>query len=389
MKIQHGYGDKRIIVRKLCLFLLFLCFIIVVSPDGETKEVRSEKRIPLSLSTRGDDELGYIYGEFSKLLPDGILDSDGAVGIFGLEEVYDYLSELVCSSGSGFLKELAFLFGIAVIFALAEMLGAESGGVSETVRAGACICFSVPMLTSFMDKIAEASAGMSSGCEFFSGVIPLLCSVAAIGGGTAVAATSGASMSITLGLVSRVLVSNLLPLATFLYTAAIVSSFDTGQKTQRILKGARTVFNFLMGAASVILLATVGLQSVIASAKDTLAVRSAKYAISGMIPAVGGTISSTLSTLISGASVMMSTMGAASVAALSLTMGKPLAVLLLYRFAIQLCIGFSSLFGSVFAEKLFESFRSSLDSVLVALCSTLIIFILEVVVFMKTGVPVS
>jgi hypothetical protein len=87
--------------------------------------------------------------------------------------------------------------------------------------------------------------------------------------------------------------------------------------------------------------------------------------------------------------MMMSTMGAASVAALSLTMGKPLAVLLLYRFAIQLCIGFSSLFGSFFAEKLFESLRSALDSVLVALCSTLIIFILEVVVFMKTGVPVS
>ena len=350
--------------------------------------MRERSFLLISANSQGDDELSYIYGEFSELLPDGILDSDGTVGIFGLEEVFDYLTELVSSAGNGFVEELAFLFGIAVIFALAELFGTESGGAAETVRAGACICLSVPMLTSFMDKVSVVATGMESGCDFFSGIIPLLCSVAAIGGGGAVATTSGASMSITLGLVSRVLVSNLLPLATFIYTASIISSFDTGQKTQRILKGTRTVYNFLIGAASVIMLATVGLQSVIASAKDTLAVRSAKYAISGMIPAVGGTISSTLSTLISGASVMMGSMGAASVAALALTMGKPLVVLLLYRFAIQLCVGFSSLFGSVFAEKLFESLRSALDSVLVALCSTLIIFILEVVVFMKTGVPV-
>ena len=68
-------------------------------------------------------------------------------------------------------------------------------------------------------------------------------------------------------------------------------------------------------------------------------------------------------------------------------MGAPLVTLLLYRFAMQLCVSFAGLVGAGFAERFLESLRSALDCVLTVLCSALIIFILEVVIFMKTGVP--
>ena len=389
MKIQHGYRDNVKILRKCYLFLLMLIVIAVLHREGDAtvSEVasfsRSEYGLPIA-----DGELEDIYEEFSRLLPDGIFDGEGEVGIGGIVEVYDYIRGAVSESGGAFLGDLALFMGVVLIFAVAELLGAEQGELADTVKVGACICLAVPILSSAMEKVTAVSEGMLSGCEFFSGIIPLLCSVCAIGGGTGTAAASGASMSITLSLVSRLLASNLLPLATFIFSASLISSFDTGRGTQRILKSAKNLFTFVMGAATVVLLATVGLQSVITSAKDTLAIRSAKYAISGMIPAVGGTISATLSTLITGASVMMSTMGAASVAALAVTMGTPLVSLLIYRFAIQLCISFCGLVGAGFAERFLESLRSSLDCILGVLCSSLIIFILEVVVFMKTGVPV-
>jgi hypothetical protein len=333
-------------------------------------------------------ELESIYSEFKKLLPSGFGEGDDAVGFLGIGELIEFFKSTLFDTSGAFLRLLALFVGVAMLLALAELMCAESSN-AETLRSVAAICVSVPVFESYAEMISEASVGLRSGCELFSGMIPLLCSVSAIGGGSTTAAASATSMSLSLSLISGVLVGNLFPLAITVFICAVVSSFDTGQGTRRIAKSVRSLFGFALGAATTLLVSTVALQSVVSSAKDSVALRGARFAINGMIPAVSGTVGATLGTLVSGASVLLSTMGATGVSALAVTVGVPLFRIFTYRLALQLAIAFSGMIGAELSERFLDSLRSALDLLISVMAATLLVFVFEVVIFMKTAVPVS
>jgi hypothetical protein len=333
-------------------------------------------------------ELENIYEEFKKLLPAGLGETDDVAGIFGIGEVMDFLKSTLFDTSGSFLKMLALFVGVATLLALADVLSAENSN-AEVIRSVSAICVSVPLFTVFYDMISEASVGLQSGCELFAGMIPLLCSVAALGGGGATAAASGTSMSFTLSLISGISVRNLFPLAIAVFICSVVSSFDTGQGTRRIARSVRTLFGFVLGASTTLLVSTVALQSIVSSAKDSVALRGARFVINGMIPAVSGTVGATLGTLVSGASVLLSTMGATGVVALAMTVGVPLFRIFTYRFALQLAVAFCGMIGAEHSERFLDSLRSSVDLIISVMASTLLTFVFEMVIFMKTAVPGS
>lgn len=331
-------------------------------------------------------ELDKIYEEFRGILAPFLKNGEDVSGMIGLSEVASFVRGLFTDASGDFLRMLALFVGISVLLALADLFSSDYGS-AHVVRAGAVACISPPLFNCFSDVLSEVSAGLDSGCELFGGMIPLLCSVFAAGGGGATAAASASSMSLSLSFVSGILSANLYPAAMLMFVFAILVSFDTGQGTKRILKGVRSFFTFVLGAATTVMAATVSLQGVISSAKDNAAIRGARYAINGMVPAVSTTVGATLGTLISGASVLISTMGTSGTVALAVTLGTPLLRIIVCRFAVRCAASFSAIIGAQTAEGLFDSLLSALDFLISVLAASVVIFILEVVVFMKAAIP--
>ena len=343
-----------------------------------------------TMSTEGaldgaENELDRIFDELSSLLPPGIDAEDGEIlDTVGIPSVLGWIGNELSGNGMGTVKTFLLFFGISLLFAVSELVCSELGELSATLKATVSVCMTLPVLKSARDMISAVTEGLNSGSEFFSGAVPLLCSVAAIGGGVNAATVSGAATSVSLSFVSGFLTKNLLPISALIFSVSLISSFDTGQGTRRVAKGIKNLFNFFIGAVTVVLLGTLGLQSVVASSRDTVALRGVKYASSGMVPVAGGTLSGALSTLVSGANVMMSSMGALSVISIIAFMGAPLVCMLLYRFGIELCITFSELVGASFGQSFFEAFRGAIDSLIAVLASSTVIYIMQIVVFMKS-----
>ena len=331
-------------------------------------------------------ELDKIYEEFRDLLSPFVKSGEDISGMIGLSEVASFIGGLFTDASGSFLRMLALFVGISVLLALADLFSSDYG-CAHVVRAGAVACVSAPLFNCFSELLSDVSVGLKSGCELFGGMIPLLCSVFAAGGSGATAAASASSMSLSLSFVSGILSANLYPAAMLIFIFAIFVSFDTGQGTRRILKSVRSFFTFVFGAAATVMAATVSLQGVISSAKDNAALRGARYAINGMVPAVSTTVGATLGTLISGASVLISTMGTSGTVALAVTLGAPLLRIIICRFAVRCASSFSGIIGAQSAEELFDSLTSALDFLISVLAAAVVIFILEVVVFMKAAIP--
>lgn len=324
------------------------------------------------------DELDKIYEDFIEAMPEGIPKSTEEIkGFSGIGEVFSLIT-LALTSGESMSTLLLFL-AVGILIALSENLVADTDS-SDTSRSALLIILSIPVFNIMKDLVLEVSESIYSGSDIFSGIIPAVTGLLAVGSGTSASALSGAGMSASLGFVTRVLADGLLPLSAMMFSISMVSSFDTGGITEGAAKGIRGIFNFFIGISSLVIIAVVGMQTVVAVSADNLALKSAKYAISGMIPVVGNTVSGALSALIAGVKLLSSSVGAVSVIALLSAFGAPLIRLLFYRFALFLCITVTSFSGGGFGAKFFTSVRGALDTLIAVLASSSLIYIFEVII---------
>ena len=347
----------------------------------ETEKNKKEKSIFESgaLATEAGDELENLYDLFISRLPEGVsYNPEDMSGMSGVEEAFDWLFSSLSSEKNA--KTLALFVMVGIFISLAEIFASDIGSEASGVKAAVCVILSAPVFKAMADVVSEVAAGISDSSEFFSGIIPVLTGILAIGGTGAAASVSGAAMSVSLGFVTSVLAKMLLPLSSMMFSVSMVSAFDTDGITTDTAKGIRSIFNFLIGISSLIIVGALGVQTVIAVSGDNLALKSAKYALSGMIPVVGGTVSSVLSALISGVKLLSSFVGGVSVIALVSIISAPLIRLLFLRFCLFLCITVCSFSGGSYGQRFFSSVRGALDTLIAVFVSSSLIYLLEIII---------
>jgi stage III sporulation protein AE len=151
-------------------------------------------------------------------------------------------------------------------------------------------------------------------------------------------------------------------------------------------KGIRSLFFWAIGIFTTIITAVFSLQTLISSAADSAAMRSAKYMASGLIPVVGATVSGALSTLAAGISYAKGIIGAGAIIAILSIISAPLVTLLGYRLALSVASMVAELVSSTTAVRIFTAYRFSLDTLTAVYALSSIIYILEIILFAKVGV---
>ena len=332
-----------------------------------------------ALTEEARDGLSEIYESFLSALPGDVPRTAQEIsGLVGVGEIFSYLLGILTSVES--VRTLLLFVAVGVLFSLSELFCAEMAEGAATMRSALAVILSVPIFNLMKDLVFEVSEGISRSSEIFSGIIPALVGILAIGSGGAAASASGAALTASLGFVTGVLSGALLPLCTMIFSISMVSGFDTVGITDGAAKGIRGIFNFLIGLSSLVIVATLGVQTVISVSVDNLATKSAKYALSGMIPVVGGVVSGALGALISGVKLLSSTVGVVSVVAILSVISLPLIKLLFFRFCLFVCITVSSFSGGSFGAKFFGSVRGALDTLIAVYASSSLIYVLEIII---------
>lgn len=368
-----------------------------VLPRGQASEKNGIALYPNALSREGGDssesggevaesELSSLYERFLETLPEGFTESFASPeGFPGIEDVLSLLGEPLKEAIADISGSLAAVIAAAVIFALSELFIADSGELGSAVRSALSAVLALPAIGSAASLIGVCRDGISSGSAFFAELIPILTAALAMGGGASSAAASASGMSLALGAVSTVLLNNLYPVFGLIFALSVIGNIDKGQRVAGFSRSARNLFGFFLGAATLILGGVIALQSTIAVSRDSLALRGAKYAISGMIPIVGGAVSGALSTLISGLKVLSGYIGAVSVLALAVSMAAPLVSLLIYKLSLGIGASICSYTGAAFGEKFFKSLGSAVDCLIAVVSSSLVLYTLIIAVFMKSA----
>mgnify|MGYP003294381539 CR=1 FL=1 len=357
-------------MKKLLILLIIVVilpmFALYASAEGETEEYISELEniLPESLSGITEDT-------------DTMLEHASLPGI--LSEITSVLS----GRGSELLGFFLTLLGIVLLMSVASLLGGQLSRSAEAAVGLICSLMIFPRISSLM---SEVSLSLEKINLFFSSLVPITVGITALGGGESSAAVQGSGMYLTLSLLGSIGGQVFVGLSAIGLALSLISPLG-GERAASIIRGIKSLFSWLMGIFTAIMTGVFSLQTLIASSADSAAMRAAKYMASGLIPVVGSTVSGALSTLASGLSYAKGIVGGAAIVTLLVLAISPLAVLIAYRLALTLASSVSEAVGSA-ASRIFSSYRSALDMTLSVYALSVVIYLFEVIIFIRMGVAI-
>ena len=329
---------------------------------------------------KGEEYIESFWDSLPSGLSDSLISEKNPIDAVGVEALFRHILSSLSEEQSEISAFFASLVGIFIMSAVASFCPssfADSAGRVISIVGAVVIYERIYSLYGIISRsVSEISA-------FFTALIPITSAVSAMSGATLTANTHASGMYLILTLFSGGGGEIISILCAFSLALALAGSVG-GESVTRICRGFRSFFGWTVGIMSAIISGILSLQTVISSATDSAALRTARYMTTSLVPVVGSTVSSAISTLAGGLSYARSIIGGGAISAILLLSVSPLVMLLLYRLALSLCVTISDFFGV--GGGLFSSFRFSLDSVTALYALMAISFVLQLILFIKVGV---
>lgn len=228
----------------------------------------------------------------------------------GLENLLDTGTSQIFGVLKRAVKSGVLLLVIVLLCALAEgtvsLAGSGDFRVANMVGMMAVCAVSVADVHSLMGMGRETISRLA---DFTNLLLPTLAAAAAAGGTPASAAARQMATVLFADLLIQIISNILIPL-TYLYVAVCAAHTAIGNGgLKRIAKTLKGVVTGCLTAMLLVFVAYLSISGVIAGAADAVSVKSAKLAISGMVPVVGGVLSDAAETVLASAAILRNAIG--------------------------------------------------------------------------------
>ena len=384
--LQNPRGDKKYGIAALTVLLMFTLFPMGVCA-GSLPALSEETTEYKSGSTAERDYLAELEAAIPEEYRQAFSDIDTET-LVGAEYLFSLAADSIRKEGGKALSLLAMLIGIVVLGSVATLLMQEEksgtrGAVSLLITAVSAIA----VYGALAGTVKRVGAYLGDLLHFINGASPVLTALLAAGGSVGAASASAGAFSLGALLLENLLIGVLTPLAGVCTALALIGVISPELKPDGITRNVRWVYMTLLGVASTLAGAGLALQTTIAAAGDSLAMRSAKYAVGNMIPLVGGSIGAALGTLTASLATVKSVVGVSGVAVLLLMTLPVLVYLLLTRLAVSVAGAVAGLFGFSAGEILLAEFRRLFDMLLAMTAAAGVTFMIYFAVFLKVAYP--
>ncbi len=336
--------------------------------------------LPLSASAKSPEELlSSLFEGMPSLareaLPEDPTDAAALGEAIGVRRLLESVLASVEGALPTLLSSMATLAGTVLLFAVLAEISASFG--TATARVGSAALGILLMLTAY-DRFSgcfdHAAAFLTDLATLAEVAAPVMGGLYLAGGNTAAALAGSGGMAALSLLLQHLGGTVLLPLLRIQLGFLLVSAVGE-VKTEGMVTTIRNLYATVLGFFSVLVAASVAFGNSLGTARDSLTVRSLRFAVGQMLPMVGGTVAGQMSTIAAAVTLIRATAGIGCVGAILLTLLPVLVELLLARFALSLLASLSGLVGAPTAVRLFRGFRTLFDLCLAATAFSSMLFL--------------
>lgn len=223
------------------------------------------------------------------------------------------LENASADSRSAIKSALGSLLRVSVVILLAAAargFSAAAGGGCDALidMAGALGCAAV-LLRDFTSVLTLCRETMEQ-ISVFSGVLqPVLATVVSMGGSAATATVLQISSIVVFDVVLRLANRLLLPGACAYLAISAVDAATGGELLHGIGEGIKSLTSGALKLLLTLFTAYLAIAGGVSAGVDRLTLKTAKFAVSGAVPVVGGVISDATETMLSGAALLRGSVG--------------------------------------------------------------------------------
>ena len=387
MKMKNGCKHFFMTVAMIALLTLLVPLSVAAS-DGETDEGMPKE-----------------YGGFLDSLPDSVIEQlpDGICSE-NREEVSaaagqisspTYFLHLLFDSFGASLGDmmptLTVLCGVVILSAVAYTVASHFGaGTAKAIELCAGLCAFGAISGLAITSLSRLQTYFSSLFSTVAAFLPLSGVLYAMGGNLTAAASTSASLSVILTVAQFVCSYTVLPFFGVCLSLSLLSALDgVGSLSGASVSGlVKKWYTTALGFVMMLLTTSLGAQSLLAAKADGAAMRGAKFAVSGFVPITGGTVSSTLGTLVASVELLRGAVGVIGVVILLLMLIPVIVELAVVRGILGIAAFVAGMLGCGREQRLLSEIGSLygyLEGV-AALCSVIFIIAMSLLAITAAAV---
>lgn len=373
---------------KICIAI---CIALVLSAPVQADEITYEK------SPSADLVLEENWKEVLDFLPEDIreeaADLNPAEGE-GLDDKigFRYWIERILSSAGeildGFLPSMLPLFSMLLVISAVEMsieITPESG-LRKPFRLLTTLASSV-LLFGITEKIMTgAAAYLDRICGAMNLLTPVMEGLYLAGGNLTQKAVTTEAVMLAVTLVGNFSGKLLAPLTNLLFTLSCIIGVCSDVKIGGFTGGLRKTIMRLWQFGTLLFSFLLSVQTILAKSADSLAAKTARFAIGSFIPMAGGVIAEAFSTLKEGISVLKNAAGIGGIIVLLLIMVPGILPLILYKCALSIAETAAEMLNLGEMRGMIADIHGITDMLFAFVLYTSLMFMLVIIIFTKAQV---
>ena len=277
------------------------------------------------------------------------------------------------------LKVLSSLVGVILVSVL---LKSVSGSFCEStlspvfgvIASVFCVGLLMGPLTESLDGV---TAVIHQFTDFLAAYIPAFAGIVTTAGQPMTAAAYNVLLFGACQVVGQVLQNYFLPFVSCYLSLAIVSELVPQMGLSRLVGGVKTFITWALGFLMTLFFGLLTIRTVVASAGDSVAVKTTKFFISSFIPVVGGSLSDLFVATHGCMQFLKGTVGVFGIAAALCTFLPIVLKTALWYLTVRLGSLISGVFGEEILDRLLKSIASAYGIVLAVLLYYALLFIIS------------
>lgn len=204
------------------------------------------------------------------------------------------------------LWRLTRLMAPSLLFSVLRRLTGTGSGAGRAV-CQLCLCvFLTQDLTDHLTLAQDAVRRMADGMQ---GLFPLLLTMMAAVGGSAGSALMQPAIVASASAMTTLICKVTLPLATAAAILTMLCHLGDGLRLRRLAAFTQSCATWTLGVCFTVFIGVLTTRAVTAAALDGVTLRTAKYALSNLIPVVGGLFADTVDTLVGSGMLVQGALG--------------------------------------------------------------------------------
>lgn len=305
----------------------------------------------------------------------------------GFGEAVGYLFQLLSKQILGFLPVLITITAIAVIFSIVD--GMSSGFLkSNTHEIIYFVCYSaiiVLLITKVALLITDTLKAVTLMQNLMNTVFPILLTLmTALGGVVSVSAYKPMLAALSVGVVS-VITKLVMPCFIAMLVFGIVGKLSKNIRLDKMTKFFKGFAEFVLGAIFSLFMGFVTVQGISGAMTDTVSVKTAKFAISGYVPILGGYLSDGFDLISASCVLVKNAVGVTGLVAMLGVILMPIVSITLFSLGLKLTAGIIEPLCDKRISELVYRIAKNINLLTVILLGTGFMFLITVMLIVLTG----